>query len=206
MIAPFSEHAEFDYPLDSAIMRISKIPYYQKTFQNVYGTKITTYGMSRAIASYIRTLVTSNSPYDRYLQGDDSALNDSQKRGKELFFSERLQCSSCHTGVLLTDYDYHHNGLFVSEESDKGRGRVTMAPEDMGKFKTPSLRNVERTAPYMHDGRFSTLSEVLDHYANAEMIHANQDQRVGGFEISPSEKEDLLAFLTSFTDSSFGMN
>lgn len=204
MIAPFSEHAEFDYPLDSAMMRISEIPYYQKAFQNVFGTQITTYGMSRAIAAYLRTLVSAESNYDAYLKGDERALSESQKRGKELFFSERLQCSSCHTGVLLTDYQYHHNGLFAEGDEDKGRGRVTMAPEDIGKFKTPSLRNISRTAPYMHDGRFATLDEVVDHYANGQRVHENQDLRIQGFEITPQEKADLIDFLMALTDEDFG--
>lgn len=204
MIAPFSEHAEFDYPLDSAIMRISETPYYRESFQSVFESKVTTYGMSRAIAAYVRTLVSGKASYDDYLKGDELALTAAQKRGKALFFSDRLKCSSCHTGVLLTDYEYHHNGLYTADESDKGRGRVTMDSADMGKFKTPSLRNVERTAPYMHDGRFSTLSEVVDHYASGKQVHPNQDSSVQGFAITADEKEDLIAFLRSFTDRSFG--
>jgi cytochrome c peroxidase len=204
MIAPFGEHAEFDFPLDSAMMRLSEIPYYQKAFDQAFGAEISTYAMSRAIAAYLRTLISAESAYDAYLKGDEEALSESQKRGKELFFSDRLQCSSCHTGVLLSDYGFHHNGLYMETDADPGRGRVTRAEEDMGKFKTPSLRNVARTAPYMHDGRFDALDEVVMHYARGEQVHPNQDPRISGFDLTAKEKSDLIAFLTSFTDESFG--
>lgn len=204
MIAPFNEHAEFDFPLDSAIMRLSESAYYIEAFRDVFDSDITTYGMSRANAAYLRTLTTSKSAYDLYLQGDENALTAQQKRGRELFFSTDLQCSNCHTGVLLTDYAFRHNGLYRDGDSDKGRGRVTRAIEDMGKFKTPSLRNVSRTAPYMHDGRFRTLEEVIDHYAKGEIVHPNQDPVVDGFQISETEKEDLISFLRSFEDLTFG--
>ena len=144
---------------------------------------ITTDRVTKAIAAFERTLLSFNSPYDRYVYGhEQDALNDSQKRGMELFFSERLECFHCHggfnfsdsvehSGTVFEETKFHNNGLYNVDgtgfypEGNRGIFEITGDIEDMGRFKAPSLRNIELTAPYMHDGSIDTLEGVVDHYA-----------------------------------------
>lgn len=179
--------------------------------------------ITKALAAFQRTLVSANAPYDRYrYAGDATALSPSAKRGEALFYGQRLGCGECHSGPHLTDAiptpHYHNTGL----RNDDGKGGIrtgsrgliehTGKPADMGRFKTPSLRNVALTAPYMHDGSLPTLDKVIDHYAAGGRA-AQQGRRspltspkVKGFAISPDERADLIAFLESLTDETFIRN
>jgi cytochrome c peroxidase len=187
----------------------------------------------RAISAFERTLISGDSRYDRYVYGQDSsALSASEKRGSDLFNSERLECFHCHNGFTLQDsinYEgkgplelrYHNTGLYnVGGRGDypppnTGVHELSGKPEDMGRFRVPSLRNIALTAPYMHDGSIATLSEVIDHYAaggrtvrsgpNAGDGSKNpfKSDFIQGFEISPEERADLIAFLGSLTDEAF---
>jgi cytochrome c peroxidase len=186
-----------------------------------------------SLASYLRTLVSGNSAYDRYVYGDeDDALSDSAKRGLELFFSEQLECHHCHGGfnfTLASEHDssvfdekpFHNTGLYnVGGTGDypvdnTGLYAVTGIPEDMGRFKAPTLRNIAVTGPYMHDGSVETLEEVIDIYARGGRLVEDGplagDGRdnpfksgfVSGFEITEEERADLVAFLESLTDEDF---
>ncbi len=183
-----------------------------------------------ALASFERTLISGRSPYDRYrFDGDEGALDEGQKRGLALFESERLECSQCHGGFNLQDsvkwqdkaeieVFFHNTGLYNLDGAgaypapNTGIHELTGHPEDMGKFRAPTLRNIALTAPYMHDGSIATLSEVLDHYAAGGRTIADgpyagvgsenpwKDPLVHGFTLSPEERADLLSFLNSLTD------
>ena len=185
----------------------------------------------RSIASFVRTIVSFDSPYDRFVAGDSGALSDSQIRGMNLFFSERLECFHCHGGFNFTDSSthesaviestgFHNTGLYniggegAYPADNSGLYTLTGQVRDMGRFRAPSLRNIELTAPYMHDGSIATLSEVIEHYAAGGRTIVDgeyagvgsrspfKSQFLRGFELKPAEKEDLLAFLASLTDHS----
>lgn len=162
---------------------------------------------AKALAQYQRTLVSAASSFDRYLDGDDAALSEAAVRGSELFYSERAECFHCHATMLFTDNRFHNIGL-DAVVSGTGRGAFTGDPLHDGQFKTPTLRNVERTAPYMHDDRFATLEEVIDHYAEG-LVHSDtidplmRDVDQGGFGWTAQERADLVAFLRSLTDEGF---
>jgi len=185
----------------------------------------------RAIAAFVRSIVSFNSPYDAYLAGDSKALSPSAERGMMLFFSERLECFHCHGGFNFTDstthantdverVGFHNNGLYNLDASgaypDDNTGLFDMTGEarDMGRFKAPSLRNIALTKPYMHDGSIATLEDVLDHYSRGGRLtetgeHAGdgrlspfKSEFVDGFELSDSERTDLIEFLGSLTDES----
>jgi cytochrome c peroxidase len=185
----------------------------------------------RAISSFVRTIVSFEAPYDRYVRGDEAALDESQVRGLRLFFSERLECFHCHGGLNFTDSSthadaviesvgFHNNGLYNIGGSGRyppdntGLNDLTGDRWDMGRFKAPTLRNLAVTAPYMHDGSIASLPEVLDHYARGgrrieDGDFAGDGSRnpyksvfIRGFELSAQERADLLAFLASLTDES----
>jgi cytochrome c peroxidase len=192
--------------------------------------------VTRALASFERTLISGGSPYDRYKNGRiPDAIPDAAKRGEALFFSDRLECFHCHGGFNFTqtvdhegkpapEVELHNTGLYNIDgkggypASNTGLFEITRRPADMGRFKPPTLRNVAVTAPYMHDGSIATLSEVLDHYAaGGRTISSGPDAGVGrdsplksrsvkGFEITAAEKEDVLAFLATLTDQTFLTN
>jgi cytochrome c peroxidase len=174
-----------------------------------------------ALAAFERTLVSASSPYDRARSGEDpSAMSDAARRGQALFESERLACSSCHGGFALseavvgegTPFDglhFFNNGLYDIDGEGSypppstGVFAMTGRPEDMGRFRVPTLRNIAVTAPYMHDGSLATLDDVLDHYARGGSGSPLQDPRIQGFELPDEDRADLLAFLESLTDEAF---
>jgi cytochrome c peroxidase len=165
--------------------------------------------LARAFAAYQRTLISADAPYDRR-ELDDRAL-----RGEALFTG--LGCAGCHSGRWFTDaaesdHPFHNTGLYdlggtgAYPFGNHGLHEFTGVAEDMGKFRTPSLRNVAETAPYMHDGSIATLNEVIDHYAaGGRTANRYKDPRLTGFSLGDSEREDLVAFLESLTDSSFAL-
>lgn len=185
----------------------------------------------RAISAFTRTIVSADSPYDRYMAGDEMATSDAARRGMELFFSERLECFHCHGGFNFSDstthanasveeVGYHNTGLYNLKNDgsypadNTGLYDMTGERRDMGRFKAPSLRNIAVTAPYMHDGSIATLREVVVHYqrggrlieagpyAGDGRLNPYKSEFVRGFELSDAEREDLVAFLESLTDES----
>jgi len=179
--------------------------------------------ITKALSAFQRTMISGNSAYDRFIyQGDSTAMSAEARRGLALFQSERLECFHCHGGFLFSDsarsenttFDeiYFHNtalydldGEGAYPESDQGLIAITGVPEDMGRFRAPSLRNVALTAPYMHDGSIATLEEVIAHYAAGGRAPSNPNKSLFmvGFELTEQEEADLLAFLMSLTDESF---
>lgn len=147
-----------------------------------------------ALASYVRTIVSGDSPYDRYLAGDAGALNETEKLGLRLF-TGKAGCASCHLGPNLTDEKFHNTG--AGHSADPGRAAVTGREEDRGKFKTPTLREVARTPPYMHDGSLATLDEVIDFYDKGGRANPQLDPEIRPLHLSAAEKSALNAFLAA---------
>lgn len=165
-IGPLTNPVEMENPTNQSVVdRLRRIPAYKKQFREVFGGAVSIDRIAQAISAYERTLVTPDSPYDRFLMGDKKALTSRQQKGFELF-KGKARCILCHSGALLSDQSYHNLGVpqtgTLSE--DVGRYAVTHKPSDKGKFRTPPLRNVALTAPYMHDGTFRTLADVVDFY------------------------------------------
>lgn len=184
--------------------RLKNHPLYPKLFKEAFGpdAEPTAYLTSLAISTFVRCLVSGNSPYDKYIRGDTNALTEQQKRGMKLFFSERTRCSVCHSGFLFTDLQFHNTGLKI-HYFDFGREYITKNYADRGKFLTPSLRNVEVSAPYMHDGTFSTLEEVIENYNLGGKPFFNKDTLIKPLNLTPQEKLDLVNFLKALTDWEF---
>ena len=169
------------------------------------GTVPSTFLASQAISTFVRTLISGNSPYDKYINGNKSALNESEIRGMELFFSDRTSCSECHSGLMFTDEEYHNTGT-TSHYFDKGRYNVTGDWQDKGKFLTPTLRNVELTYPYLHTGEYWTLEELIHNYNIGGHEWFNKDTLIRPLNLNATERADLVNFLKSLTDTEFITN
>lgn len=215
---------------ERVLQQLAEDPRYPDLFAAAFPEEeqpLTMDSVVRALAAFQRTLLSGNAPYDRYTYGGEvDALSLSAKRGMILFFSERLECFHCHQGVFFSDtvkdkdtvfppLTFHNTNLYNEDGegayplADTGLLELTSKPEDMGRFRAPTLRNIAVTAPYMHDGSIATLSEVLDHYAAGGRGHARggsspyQSEFIRGFTLTPQEREDVLAFLESLTDRDF---
>jgi cytochrome c peroxidase len=179
-----------------------RAPDLEDLFEAAFGTReVTTHRAAYALAQFQRRLVSGGSRFDRYAAGDLTALTDAELRGGALFHSERAECFHCHATRLFTDNLFHDIGLEAAV-AGSGRGAVTGRSLDDGKWKTPTLRNAARTAPYMHDGRFATLDEVVAFYAGGVTASRNLDTLVpvGGYRLTAEERADLVAFLEALTD------
>lgn len=196
-IGPFTnpiEHGFADY--DQMLAKMKKIEGYRKEFKKVFGTDITMDGVAKAIASFQRTLISGNSPADRYdIGGDENAISDSAKRGLVLF-RNKARCTKCHSGFNFTDEKFHNLGLgWDSGNVDLGRYMVTNDKSEIGAFKTPTLREIANTAPYMHDGRFGTLAEVVAFYNKGGIKNPFLSELILPLELTAQEQQDLVAFL-----------
>lgn len=200
-VVPIQEHKEFDFNVHLIVNRLKKNETYVDLAREGFNSEITAFVYSRSIAEFERTLVSDNSLYDKYLRGDSLALTPSQIRGKSLFF-DRLYCAKCHNGGDFTNDALLNNGLY-SKYADSGRMRLTEREIDRAVFKVPTLRNIEVTAPYMHDGSLSSLDDVIEHYAKGGFNHKAKGKEIIPFKISDSEKVDLINFLKSLTDRDF---
>lgn len=186
-------------------------PLYPALFSMAFGSKeIDSTRITKAISQFERTLLSFNTKYDDYFYGDFTGFTESEENGFDIYFSERGDCIHCHSGPNLTDNEFRNNGL-DSEISDLGLGEVTGNTEDNGKFKVPTLRNIEFTAPYMHDGRFETLEEVVEHYnsgvhEDSPNLDPEMEHSAEGLNLTEQEKEDLVNFLKTFSDYEFISN
>jgi cytochrome c peroxidase len=199
---PIAEPSEMDLPLSEATARLMSDPSYVQAFADAYGGAPSQALIEKALASFVRTLVSANSPYDRYLQGEAGALSPAAERGLALFFGEQADCFHCHSEKTLTNDGFFNNGTYL-EGGDEGKKAITGRTGDLGKFRVPNLRNVAVTAPYMHDGSIPTLAEVIEHYAKGGRGHPSTDPQIRVLTLSADDKLDLLAFLEAFTDPSF---
>ena len=198
---PIHEHNEFDFHILLIAERMKQDSVYVALSKQAYDTEPNPQVIAYSLASYQRTLISGNSAYDKFNNGNKTALNGSEKRGMKLFFDD-LYCASCHGGFNFTDSRLTNNGLYAVYP-DQGRARLTKKKEDEAIFKVPTLRNIGFTAPYMHDGSFVSLEQVIDHYSSGTKGHFNQDTIIRPFDISPSQKQDLIAFLNALNDSTF---
>ncbi len=195
---------EFNNDTTEIRKRLSNNTEYMKLFKEAFGkdAQPDANNISKAVASYIRTLISGNSRYDKYNRGDENALNEQEKRGLELFFSDRTRCSECHSGILFTDGKFHSTGT-TTHYFDFGRYYATKDHYDKGKFRTPSLRNIELTFPYMHDGEMETLEDVLFHYNRGGLPFMNRDTLLRSLGLTEQEKQDIIAFLMTLSDNEF---
>lgn len=202
--APIQEHSEFDFNILLIFERVKRNKNYAKLTHQAFDSEVNEYTIKKSIAEFERTLISDDSPYDRYLANDKKALSKAQIRGKNLFFNT-LYCSKCHSGIDLTNDRLTNNGLYENYE-DAGRMRLTEKHEDNGVFKVPTLRNIALTAPYMHNGSLATLEDVVAHYMTGGKNHARKGEEIVPFTLSEQEKSDLIQFFTSLTDSTFITN
>ncbi|MEX2137638.1 MAG: cytochrome c peroxidase [Pirellulales bacterium] len=196
-LLPIECPKEMNQELEKLEQELNDVSGYVKQFQQVFGTKPTRDGIAKALAAFERSLVTGSSPFDRYLAGEQDALSDEAKRGLELFTGD-AGCIRCHSGPLLSDGEFYRLGL---ASADKGREEATGEEKDRARFRTPSLRNVVKTAPYMHDGSLTTLTSVVEFYYRG--VPSTVDGLAPDVEVlqgrSYSEVSDLVAFLESLT-------
>lgn len=222
-LLPIEDHLEMNETWDNVIKKLRRHPQYQKMFREAFGitypSEITKELSVKAIAQFERSLISGFSRFDRIVfQNDLDAgfLTDEEERGRELFFFELSQqldhpgCSHCHGGPLFTDNSFRNNGIdsvaSLLDFKDAGLGGISKKLGDNGRFRVPTLRNIELTAPYMHDGRFQTLEEVLDHYSSGGHFADNLDANIRKFVLSERDKRDLIAFLKMLTDTAFVNN
>ncbi|QHT65827.1 cytochrome-c peroxidase [Rhodocytophaga rosea] len=218
-LIPIQDTLEMNLPLDEAVAKLQNTAEYPAQFKMVFGTdQITAENIAKALAQFERILISSDSRYDKFLRGE-LELTEQEKLGMNLFMTHPepanklrgANCGDCHGTYKTSMHGIHNNGLDI-EPKDKGRELVTGKETDRGKFRAPSLRNIALTAPYMHDGRFKTLEEVLDHYnehiqssATLDPLIIEATNQVGGATLllEPEEKKAVLAFLYTLTDSTF---
>ena len=206
ILVPIQEHNEFDFNILLVAERLNRMPEYVDMAEKAYGRAPDAFVITRSIAAFERTLLSGDSPYDQYtFQGKGNALSAAEKRGLDLFQSERLNCSACHAGFLFTNQDFTNIGLY-EVYPDSGRIRLTGLDSDRAVFKVPSLRNVALTAPYMHDGSLTGLEAVIDHYQTGGKAHPNKSPLLKAFTVTLQERADLIAFLRSLSDQKFISN
>ena len=196
-IGPFTnpiEHGFVNY--DVMIAKMKKIPGYKPLFMQAFGEDITIGNVGKAIASFQRTVLSGNSPADKFDQGQEAgAIPEAAQRGL-LLFRDKARCTKCHSGFNFTDEKFHNLGIgWDDNKVDLGRYMVTNNAEELGAFKTPTLREISRSAPYMHDGRFKTLEEVVNFYNKGGVKNPHQDPLILPLELTDQEKSDLAAFL-----------
>lgn len=211
-LIPIQDHTEMDETLDHLTVKLAAIDAYPELFRAAFGSpEITPEKIGLALENFLLTLTTHEAKFDRAQRGQ-AVLTADERRGFELFMTENdprtgqfgADCFHCHGGPLFTDHQFHNNGL-LPNEADPGRFRVTGLEADRNKFSTPSLRNLGRTAPYMHDGRFLSLDDVMEHYSNGVQRNATLDPNLakhpdGGLHLSADDRRALIAFLNTLND------
>lgn len=199
-ILPISNPVEMDENLADIVDKLKADASYARYFQQAFGsTEVDSQRVLRALAQFTGSLVSSHSRYDRYVAGEEKLTKD-ELAGLGVF---REHCASCHREPLFTDFSYRSNGLDATV-TDEGRSAVTTKPEDRGLFRVPSLRNVALTSPYMHDGRYDTLEQVLDHYDHGVVASAALDPQLAkGIPMNADQRRELLSFLNTLTDQQF---
>jgi cytochrome c peroxidase len=210
-LAPLTSAQEMNTPLADALAKLNTDPEYRRRFAAVYGPgAIDTPQFLKALAQFTSALTSTDSRYDRYVRHEPGGeFTAAEQRGLALF---QAKCSACHATDLFTDESFRNNGLDTAFPVDSGRAHISLAPADAGRFRVPSLRNVARTAPYMHDGRFATLPQVLAHYAHGVRPSRTLDPLLRqpggrlGIALTAAQQQELLAFLATLTDAEFLSN
>jgi cytochrome c peroxidase len=202
VIVPIQEHQEMDMKMGDLIKKLSSIPQYKEQAEKIFKRDFDAYVLTRSIAAFERTLISQNSRFDKYYHGDKKALNKEELLGYKLF-TQKLYCAKCHPPPHFTTYKAENNGIYTYFSEDKGRFRIFNDSNDIGKFKIPSLRNIELTFPYMHDGSLVSLEDVLAHYEKGGNKSMNQSPTVLPFRLKQAEKEAIISFLKTLTDTSY---
>lgn len=202
-INPIQNPVEMDENLGNIITKLNADNTYKQMFASAWGNdSINSQRIFKSLAMFMGMLVSSNSKYDKYKRGETGGnMTAEELSGYEIY---KAKCSGCHTEPLFSDFSYKNNGLPPTGVNDSGRAHITRAAADMYKFKVPSLRNLAYTMPFMHDGRFGNLNQVLDHYAGS--IHTSptlDPQLQNGIRLNSQQRSDLLAFLNTLNDESF---
>jgi cytochrome c peroxidase len=194
-LGPIQNPIEMDMTLPEVTKKLNAIKGYRVQFQRVYGSDATPELIGRAIASFERTILSGDAPYDRFKAGDKSALSPAGQRGFEVFF-KKAHCSACHAGPNFSDGGFHNIGVGMDKkEPDLGRFKESKMVGDRGSFKTPTLREIARTAPYMHDGSLATLEEVVEYYDRGGNKNPQLDEEMFPLKLSSQSKADLVTFL-----------
>jgi cytochrome c peroxidase len=195
-LGPMMNPVEMGIPSKEFLARkVGEVAGYRKQFERVFPDGVTALNISRALAAFERTILAGNTPYDRFKAGDGKALSEPARRGMEVFFNKG-HCSACHAGAVFSDQGFHNIGIGTqTTPPDVGRESQTGLKGDHGAFKTPMLREVARTAPYMHDGSLKTLEEVIDHYNKGGDGNPQQDEEIYALNLTEQEQRDLAAFL-----------
>lgn len=201
-IVPIQEHVEMGSNMLQLIKELRAIPEYEEAAQRIFNRSFDPWVLTRALAAFERSLLSQNSPFDRFLAGDTTALTVDQRRGWKLF-SQELYCTKCHPAPHFTTYANVSNGLYEDYGKDQGRYRIDNKESDKGVFKIPSLRNIGLTAPYMHDGSFPTLDAVIDHYSTGGKNHPNKSPLIKDFVLTDRQRNDLKLFFQSLTDTTY---
>lgn len=196
-IAPLTNPVEMNETLGNIVFKLQQSDKYRKLFKEAYGSEeVTDQKVLKAFSQYMAMIISNNSKYDQVKRGE-ATFTEAEQQGYLLF---QQKCSQCHTEPLFTDHSYRNNGLDLAF-SDEGRFLITQTESDKGKFKVPSLRNVALTYPYMHDGRFFTLNDVLNHYSNGIQHASTLDPSLeNGIPLPGNEKSLLIAFLKTLSD------
>lgn len=200
VLQPLLDTREMAATRESVLQTLRRDRQYRRQFRAAFDREPEWDDVGRALASYVRTIRSGNAPYDRFRNGDKSALTDQQQRGMRIFFGGG-NCWSCHKGASLTDEQFHNTGVAFrrSDVSDDGRFLITQRPADRRAFKTPTLREIARTAPYMHDGSIATLEEVVEHYDRGGSADQALDREIRPLALSADDKRALVAFLRSLS-------
>ncbi len=198
VLVPISDEAEMDADIHQVAVALRDLPPYAELSERAYGRRLDIFVITRALAAYERTLIGGWSRYDLYRQGDTDALTPQEQDGLAVF--EGAGCGACHGGFDLTDRGFHNTGLELDHSDDAGRERITLDPLDRGKFKTPTLRNIALTAPYMHDGSLATLEEVVAHFNGGGLPDPNRSPLMVPLGLTAQQQQDLVAFFGSLTD------
>lgn len=194
-MGPVQNPVEMAMKEEDVVEKLNKIEGYREQFQKVFGTDVTSDGIAKAIGAFERTILSGDAPYDRFKAGDKKALSESAQRGMKLF-SGKAHCSACHSGPNFTDGAFHNIGVGMElEKPDKGRAEISKLAGDTGSFKTPTLREIARTAPYMHDGSVKTLEEVVEHYDRGGVDNPYLDEEMFPLDLNDQEKADLVQFM-----------
>jgi cytochrome c peroxidase len=197
-LAPIEARDEMDQSLEALVGRLEAVAFYRGLFEDAFpeAPDITAANIAKAVAAFVRTIGSGETPFDRWIAGNETALDAAAQRGFRLFTST-AGCSACHSGWRLTDDRFHDTGL---PGTDRGRAAVTQAAADEHAFRTPGLRNVARRAPYMHDGSIASLRAVIDRYADGGVERPTLSRDLHRISLSEDERADLVAFLNSLTD------
>ncbi len=201
ILVPIGEHVEMAFNIVEIAKLLRKDSTYVRMSYAAYNRRPDAFVITRAISAFERTLISGNSKYDQQVYQGKNVMNKSEKRGMNLFFNE-LNCVECHSGFNFTNYTTTNNGLY-EVYADSGRQRVTKLESDRAMFKVPTLRNIELTGPYMHDGSIATLEEVIAHYKTGGIAHKNKSELLKPFTLSKEQTTDLIKFLNCLTDKEF---